>query len=166
MSKTIFLIRHAKSSWADPLLKDFDRPLNERGKEDAPAMAKKIKDKKIIVDALVSSPAKRARQTCKYFAKEFDFKKNKIRLEPKLYEAGEENFYAVIESLKNKWDNVAIFSHNPGITSFANSLTETRIDDMPTCSIFAIKINEDKWKNFRTAKKEFWFFDSPKNEGL
>ena len=140
MSKTLFLIRHAKSSWADPLQKDFDRPLNERGKEDAPVMAKKLKNKKIKIDVLISSPAKRAKQTCKYFAKEFDVKKHKIRLEPKLYEAGEENFYSAVESLKDKWDSVAIFSHNPGITSFANSLTETRIDDMPTCSIFAVKI--------------------------
>jgi phosphohistidine phosphatase len=166
MSKTIFLIRHAKSSWNDPLLKDFDRPLNERGKEDAPTMARKLKNKKIEIDAFVSSPAKRARQTSKYFAKEFDLKKHKIHLEAKLYEAGEEDFYSVFESLKNKWDNVAIFSHNPGITSFANSLTQTRIDDMPTCGIFAIKIKEDKWKNFRSAEKEFWFFDSPKNEGI
>ena len=163
MSKTLFLVRHAKSSWADPLQKDFDRPLNERGKEDAPVMATKLKDKKIKIDVLISSPAKRAKQTCKYFAKGFDVKKHKIHLEPKLYEAGEENFYSVVESLKDKWDNVAIFSHNPGITSFANSLTETRIDDMPTCSIFAVKIEDDKWKNFRKAKKEFWFFDSPKS---
>ncbi len=160
--KQLLLIRHAKSSWDDPSLSDFERPLNERGKKDAPAMAKKLKDKKIKIDAFVSSPAKRARQTCKYFAKEFDFKKKDIVLEPKLYEAGEESFYKTVEDLKNKWDRVAIVSHNPGITSFANSLTETKIDDMPTSSIFAIKIDTDKWKNFRAAKKEFWLFDYPK----
>jgi len=164
MRKTLFLIRHAKSSWDDPSLNDFDRPLNERGKKDAPAMAKKLKDQKIKLDAFVSSPAKRARQTCSRFIKEFDFKKKKIIVDEKLYEATEENFYDVVENLKNKWDTVAIFSHNPGITSFANSLTEIRIDDMPTCSIFALKIDADKWKNFKTAKKKFWFFDYPKIE--
>ena len=162
MSKTLFLIRHAKSSWGDPALPDFERPLNDRGKKDAPEIAKRLSKKKIKIDTFVSSPAKRARQTCKYFAKEFDLKKKDIVLEPKLYEAGEENFYEVVEGLKNKWDSVAIFSHNPGITAFANSLTESRVDDMPTCSVFAIKIDTDKWKNFRTAKKEFWFFDYPK----
>ena len=162
MSKIIFLIRHAKSSWDDPSLNDFDRPLNERGKTDAPTMAKKIKHKKIKIDAFVSSPAKRARQTCKYFAKEFDFKKKDIILEPELYEAGEENFFKVIEDLKNKWNRVAIVSHNPGITSFANSLTETKVDDMPTCSVFAVKINADKWKDFRSAGKESLFFDFPR----
>jgi phosphohistidine phosphatase len=164
MSKTIFLIRHAKSSWDDPSLQDFDRPLNERGKKDAPAMAKKLKDKKIKIDAFVSSPAKRARQTCKYFANEFDFKKKEIILEPELYEAGQENFLKVIESLKNKWDHVAIVSHNPGITSLANSLTETRIDDMPTAAVFALNINADKWKDFRTARKEFLFLEHPQHE--
>jgi phosphohistidine phosphatase len=160
--KYILLIRHAKSSWDDPSLSDFERPLNERGKKDAPEMAKRLGDKKLKIDALVSSPAKRAKQTGKHFTKEFDLKKKNILFEPKLYEAGEENFYDVIEHLKNKWDSVAIVSHNPGISSFANSLTETKIDDMPTSSIFAIKIKTDKWNNFRTAKKEFWFFDYPK----
>jgi len=160
--KSLFLIRHAKSSWDNPSLSDFERPLNERGKTDAPAMTKKLGKKKLKLDAVVSSPAKRAKQTAKHFTKEFDLKKKNIFFDPSLYEAGEENFYEVVENLKNKWDGVAIVSHNPGITSFADSLTETKIDDMPTCSIFAIKIDADKWKDFRTAKKEFWFFDYPK----
>jgi len=164
MSKILLLVRHAKSSWNDPSLNDFERPLNERGKKDAPEMAKKLNSKKINIDAFVSSPAKRARQTCKYFAKEFDLKKKNVVREPKLYEAGEESFYEVIEGFRNKWDSVAIFSHNPGITSFANSLTENRVDDMPTCSVFAVKVSADKWKEFRTAKKEFLFFDYPKIE--
>ena len=160
--KTLLLVRHAKSDWNDPSLSDFDRPLNERGKREAPLMAKKLHDKKIKLDAFVTSPAKRARQTCKHFAKEFGFKKKDIVRDEKLYEAGEEDFYEVVEHLKNKWDSVAIFSHNPGITSFADSLTSTHIDDMPTCSVFAIKIDTDKWADFKTAKKEFLFFDSPK----
>jgi len=164
MSKILLLVRHAKSSWDDPSLSDFERPLNERGKKDAPDMAKKLHSKKFRIDAFVSSPAKRAWQTCKYFTKEFDPKKKNVVREPKLYEAGEQSFYEVIESFKNKWDSVAIFSHNPGITSFANSLTESHIDDMPTCSVVAVKVNADKWEDFRTAKKEFLFFDYPKIE--
>src|SRR6185295_19500675 len=128
MSKILLLVRHAKSSWDDPSLTDFERPLNKRDKKDAPEMAKKLNSKKINIDAFVSSTAKRARQTCKYFAKEFDLKKKNVVREPKLYEAGEESFYEVIEGFKNKWDSVGVFSHNPGITSFVNSLTENRID--------------------------------------
>jgi phosphohistidine phosphatase len=162
--KSLFLIRHAKSSWDNASLSDFERPLNERGKTDAPAMARKLGKKKLKLDAVVSSPAKRAKQTAKHFTKEFGLKKKNSFFEPSLYEAGEENFFEVVENLKNKWDSVAIVSHNPGITSFADSLTETKIDDMPTCGIFAIKVDADKWKDFRTAKKEFWFFDYPKAE--
>jgi phosphohistidine phosphatase len=163
--KQLLLVRHAKSSWDDPSLSDFDRPLNDRGKKDAPEMAKRLSEKKIRFDAFVSSPAKRARQTCKHFAKEFDFKKNKIVEEPRLYEATEGNFYEVVKSFKNKWDCVAIFSHNPGITAFANSLTTTRVDDMPTCGVFAVQVDIKKWKDFREAKKEFLFLDYPRNEG-
>ena len=164
MSKLLFLVRHAKSSWDDPSLSDLERPLNERGKKDAPEMAKRLNSKKLRIDAFVSSPAKRARQTCKYFTKEFDAKKKNIVREPKLYEAGDQSFYEVIEGFKNKWDSVAVFSHNPGITSFANSLTENHVDDMPTCSVLAIKIDADKWKDFKTAKKTFLFFEYPKVE--
>jgi len=164
MSRSLFLIRHAKSSWDDPSINDFDRPLNERGKKDAPEIAKRLKDKKIKIDAFVSSPAKRARQTCNRFVKEFDHKKKKILLEEKLYEPTEENFYDVVEHLKDKWSTVAIFSHNPGITSFVNSLTETKVDDMPTCSVFAIKTDAEKWNDFKNAEKKFWFLDYPKIE--
>ena len=164
MSKILLLVRHAKSSWDDASLSDFERPLSERGKKDAPEMAKKLNNKKIKIDAFVSSPAKRARQTCKFFTKEFDPKKKNIVREPKLYEADEQSFYEVIEGFKNKWDSVAVFSHNPGITSFANSLTADGVDDMPTCSVFAVKVDTDTWKEFRNAKKEFLFFDYPKIE--
>jgi phosphohistidine phosphatase len=163
--KQLLLVRHAKSSWDDPSLSDFDRPLNDRGKNDAPEMAKRLSDKKIKIDRFVSSPAKRARQTCKYFAKEFDVKKKSVVLEPRLYEATEGNFYEVVKAFKDKWDSVAIFSHNPGITAFANALTTTRVDDMPTCSVFAVKVDAKKWKDFREAKKEFLFLDYPKSEG-
>ena len=159
--KQLILIRHAKSSWDDPSLPDLERPLNERGKKDVPVMAKRLSEKIKRIDCFVSSPAKRAMQTCKRLTKALGFKKKKIVEEPALYEAGEENFYKVVEKFKNKWDSVAIISHNPGLTSFANSLTGTKVDDMPTCSVMAIKLEIDNWVDFRAAKKEFWFFDYP-----
>lgn len=161
--KLLLLVRHAKSSWNNLTISDFERPLNERGKKDAPEMAKKLADKKIKIDAFVSSPAKRAKKTCKYFAKEFDTSKDDIIFENKLYEAGTENFLEVIKNLKNKWDTVAIFSHNPGITNFANSLTNERIDNIPTCGIFALKIKGKHWSDFKEAEKEFLFFDYPRS---
>jgi len=160
--KQVLLVRHAKSSWDDASLPDLDRPLNDRGDREAPEMAKRIRERKIELDALITSPAKRAKQTCRHFAKELDIKKKKIVEVEELYEAGIENFYHAIADLKDKWDGVAIFSHNPGITYFVNDLSKNRVDDMPTCAVFAIKVDIEKWKDFREAEKLFWFFDYPK----
>lgn len=161
--KTLILVRHAKSSWGDFTLPDFERPLNERGKHDAPMMAKRLQDKGVKIDALVSSPAKRAKRTAQAFAEVLEINKDQIIFREELYMAGVEEFYKVIEQLDESIKNVAIFSHNPGITVFANMLQVAEIDEMPTCSLFAITTSSEKWSKFRQSKKEFWFFDFPKN---
>ncbi len=162
--KTLILVRHAKSSWDDLTLTDFERPLNERGKTDSPRMAKRLKDKKIKIDAFISSPAKRAKKTAGFFIKEFGGKEKEIILVPALYDASVEAFYQTISNVEDTLNSIAVFSHNSGITSFANELTDqTKLDNMPTCSVFAVKCNIKKWKDFKDSKKEFWFFDYPKN---
>jgi phosphohistidine phosphatase len=160
--KTVLLIRHAKSSWGDPMMIDFERPLNERGKKDAPAMAKKIKERNITIDAFISSPAKRAKKTAKLFTEIFRRKEDDIIYKTELYHADSATYYEVIETAGNENKTIAIFSHNPGITYFANELTEVKLDDMPTCAVFAISADCSKWKDFRKAKKNFLFFDYPK----
>ena len=160
--KTVILVRHAKSDWGNPSLSDFERPLNERGKKDAPVMAARLKEKKIKLDAIIASPAKRAAKTAKCFAEVFGIKKDKIDFKEKLYLAEPSAFYDVIENADKKYDCIAVFSHNFGITDFANMLTNTRIDNIPTCGVFAVKVNCDKWKDFKEAEKEFLFFDYPK----
>ena len=162
--KQLLLVRHAKSDWGDPSLNDFDRPLNERGKKDAPVMANRLLDKKIKIDAFIASPAKRAKKTASVFAKEYKIGKDKIILKEELYGAGPTIFYDVISNVSDKLDCIAVFSHNPGITDFANSLTEKQIDNIPTSGIFAVKINAKHWKDFEKAEKEFWFADYPKAE--
>ncbi len=160
----MLIVRHAKSSWADLSQKDFDRPLNERGKKDAPAMAKRLhKEKNIKLDAVISSTAKRAFATAKFFAEEFNVKKKNIIEWPDLYEASTEDFYEAVSNLNDDYATVALFSHNPGITAFVNLLTDTRVDDIPTCAVFALHIKANSWKDFKTAEKSFWFFDYPKN---
>jgi phosphohistidine phosphatase len=161
--KTIILVRHAKSSWEDFSLKDEERPLTERGKKNAPDMAKRLHKKKIPIDAILSSPAKRAENTARYFAKEFGIDKKKIILIPELYMAREDAFVRTIRNAPNKADSIALFSHNDGITQFANSLSETRIDNMPTCSVFAVKVDINKWDEFVPGSAIFYFFDYPKS---
>ncbi len=125
-------------------------------------MARRLSEKKIKIDSFVSSPAKRAKKTAAFFAKEFGVEETDIVFKTELYAAPMEVFYEVIEKLDNSSDHVAVFSHNPGITEFANSLTNVRADDMPTCAIFAVRSDAKKWNDFASSKKEFWFFDYPK----
>ncbi len=163
--KHLLLTRHAKSSWDFINLDDFDRPLNERGKRDAPAMAKRLFKKDINIDLFVSSPAVRALTTAGHFAEAYDQKHKHIVQVPELYEASVATFYKVVAGLDNDVKSVALFSHNPGITDFVNSFKLAFVDNIPTCGVFAIKIPIKKWSDFKDAPKEFWFFDYPKAEG-
>ncbi len=157
--KTLILVRHAKSSWDHSGLSDIDRPLNERGKKDAPEMAQRLKDRGIKIDQFVSSPAKRAHKTAKIFAETYEVKKDDIKIVDDLYLATAEAFNNTIASIKDKHDTIALFSHNPGITEFASSLTDVRIDNMPTCSVFAVSAETSNWKEFQAASKKFLFFE-------
>ena len=114
--KSLLVTRHAKSSWDNPLQKDFERTLNERGHRDAPAMAKRLLDKKIEIDAFISSPAKRALTTCKYFAEAYDVKEKNIIVIPELYHASVNVFYNTIAKTDDAW-------YNPGITMMFFSFT-------------------------------------------
>lgn len=161
--KTLLLVRHAKSSWSHQGLEDIDRPLNDRGKKDAPEMAKRLIDKAIKIDAFISSPAKRARRTARHFAEAYDLSKKSVFEENKLYPASVPAFYEVIKDLKDEYQTVCLFSHNPAITEFVNTLTNVRIDNMPTCSVFAVSVDTLRWKEFEKCEKNFLFFDYPKN---
>ncbi|MEP6674835.1 MAG: histidine phosphatase family protein [Ferruginibacter sp.] len=162
--KLLLLIRHAKSDqtfFGD----DFERPLNERGKKDAPVMANRLLDRQIKIDAFVSSPAKRAKKTAELFAKQYGSSEDAIIFIPSLYHAGPPVFSEVIAQLPDKINNAAVFSHNPGITYFVNGLIEKiHLDNMPTCGIFALQADIDSWSDFANAKKVFIFFDYPKNK--
>jgi phosphohistidine phosphatase len=162
-TRTLILVRHAKSSWGDIGLADQERPLNERGKKDAPEMAKRLTKKGIEIDLLLSSPAKRARKTAKYFAEEFGVKKEEIKIEEDLYPADPSAIENVISLVSNKYRSIALFAHNPGITYYANSLTDVRIDDLPTCAVFAVQAEANSWQDFKLAEKKFLFLDYPKN---
>jgi phosphohistidine phosphatase len=161
--KSLLVIRHAKSSWEWEDKNDFDRPLNDRGKRDAPAMAGRLLSRAVVPHLLVSSPAKRARKTAELFAAELGIPPAGILFKSELYHAAVSTFYEVIGDLDDKADIAAVFSHNPGITEFVSGLTSVRIDNMPTCGIFGVHLQTPSWRDFQTAPKEFWFFDYPKN---
>ena len=117
----------------------------------------------IHVDRLVSSPARRARHTAELFAREFKVKESDIVILTELYHAQPAVFQQVVAGLDDQDNTVALFSHNPGITSFVNTLTSVRLDNMPTCAVFAIKSDAPTWNEFFTGDREFLFFDYPKS---
>jgi phosphohistidine phosphatase len=159
--KQLYIVRHAKSDQSF-FGNDFERPLNKRGLSDAPEMAAWLKDKVNRIDIFISSPANRAKTTAQFFAKAFNIDKNEVQFVTALYHAPAEVFYQVVTQIPPAINNAIIFSHNPGITDFINSLTTVRIDNMPTCGIFAIEANTNDWSKFIPATKTFSFFEYPK----
>jgi phosphohistidine phosphatase len=165
--KTLLVIRHAKSSWDDEGLSDFERPLNERGKRDAPAMAKRLKEKGVNPDLMISSPAKRALSTARRMANVLDYSKEKIKTERRLYHADSEMIISVLQEIKNKHNLVMVFSHNPGLTDFVNTLLNNKsiIDNVPTCGAVAFSIEIEDWKELKSKSGKMLFFDYPKKSG-
>lgn len=160
-------MRHAKSSWDNVEMDDFDRPLNERGEKDAPYMAKVLKHRAVVPDRLITSPANRALSTCIAFAKILDFEKKKIISVPNLYHAGADTILRVLTSLPehkgDKEDVVLLFGHNPGITEFANDLLNVSIDNIPTCGVVEATLSIDSWNEISFGCGTMDSFDYPKN---
>lgn len=164
--KRLYLLRHAKSSWKHPDLSDFERPLNERGKRDAPVMGKRLKEMQIQPDLILSSPAKRAHKTAKIIAKEIDFPKKQIVTDESIYAAGVSTLLDLIRKIDDSFRQVILIGHNPGFTDLANYLTNAQLDNIPTCGIFCTDFDIQSWKDVAEGKGTFVFFDYPKKINL
>ncbi len=162
--KTVYLIRHAKSSWNDSTLRDVDRPLNPRGLRDAPVMAKVLFAKEgKAPDLLVSSPANRAFTTATFFAEVFGIEDAQIQVVPQIYEAYTNDILEVIGSLPETAQTVCIFGHNPTMTSLANMFAGgAYIPNVPTCGILKLSSTAEKWTAFSTDNTERVAFHFPK----
>jgi phosphohistidine phosphatase len=159
--KTLYLARHAKSSWKDPELSDVDRPLNKRGKKDAPFMGEVLNEKGIKPDLMVTSPARRARLTAESIAKEIGYKKKDIVVEEDLYEFSTSGLLDVIQGFDDEYNSVMIFGHNPAFTTLNNSLTDQYIDNIPTCGIVCIQFDL-QWNQIESNSGKTQFFIYPK----
>jgi phosphohistidine phosphatase len=161
--KTLFLMRHAKSDWGHFGLADRDRPLNERGRRDAPFMAKQLLDRQVgTLDLLICSPALRTRTTAALVAQTLGYDAAQIRIEDELYEASRENYFAVIKRLDSTLNRVLILGHNNTITDVVNSLSPQYISELPTAGIVALHFNVKDWTDATRATAKFGFFDYPK----
>lgn len=162
MMKTLYFIRHAKSSWADSSLRDVDRPLNKRGFRDAPFMGRLLKNRGVVPDLLVSSPAKRAYTTAQLFANELGYKKEEIHLDAGIYEAYPQEIMQIIYKLPNSASKALLFGHNPTWTSLANHFGDDYIDNVPTCGIFKVEAQVESWEAFDKDTAKLTEFHYPK----
>jgi phosphohistidine phosphatase len=165
MKRTLVMIRHAKSSWANPLQSDFDRPLNERGNKDAPDMGIRLRKAGLIPDLIIASTAKRTRQTANHIAQATGYNPDKIHWEEKLYHCIPVVFEELIYEVADDVGTVFIIAHNPGITEFVNQLSpDFYTGNMPTCGMVGADMDMAAWNGFPNAKRKVFLFDYPKNE--
>jgi len=160
--KTIYLVRHAKSSWDFPELEDFHRPLNNRGKKDAPRMGKYLFEMGISPDVFISSPAERALKTAKKVAAELGVKPAQIVLESSLYHAWPDRLLKVSTEQSDAHSSIMLFGHNPGLTEFANLLCGADIENIPTAGVVGISFAIDYWRNVSYKEGKLLFFQYPK----
>lgn len=162
--KTLYLMRHAKSSWSFDDLSDKQRPLNDRGRDDAPLMGQALAKRDITLDLLVSSPAVRALSTAALVAHELEYPADKITVLDAIYEATVPDLLAVVRQLPDTADSVLLVGHNNTLTDFANLLSPSEIPEMPTAAIVCLKFSTDQWAQVDRANAEYYFFDKPKNQ--
>ena len=162
--RELFIMRHAKSSWDDPTLSDFDRPLNRRGKEDAPKMGERLAKMGIRPDLIVASPAKRAKKTAKIVAEKLGYDPDTIVWEKSIYEASPQTLLYLVCQLPESAKRVMIVGHNPGLTMLANVLGDVTIDNIPTAGVVGIAFDAKKWDEACRMKGHTLFFEYPKKK--
>ncbi|MCH7815444.1 MAG: histidine phosphatase family protein [Proteobacteria bacterium] len=162
--KTLFLLRHAKSSWDDPELKDFERPLSERGTADVPVMANRLLQRHQSVACIISSPAIRAKTTAKLFAKHIKFPFDELISNPELYFAGSSMFLKAASQVDEHCDSAMLVGHNPAITEFVNELANTDIDNIPTCGLIEVSLPVENWSDIQLGEATLVDFDYPKKK--
>ena len=160
--KSLILIRHAKSSWDERGLSDIERPLNSRGEKNAPLIGSILRDKYAVVpDIILTSPARRAKQTALIIAGELNYPGEKIKEIQKLYSAATPELLNVIHSLNEEYQTVIITGHNPELTELSNTLSGKYIDNIPTCGVVKFSV-ETAWKDVKQKNCRLDFFIYPK----
>lgn len=160
--KRLVLVRHAKSSWKDTSLSDFERPLNKRGKHDAPMMAKILHDNTISIELILTSPAKRAATTARFFLAEFGPQNVNIDFDDKIYEASTSDLIQIINNIDQNYKSAMLVGHNPGFTFLAEKLSGEYLGNIPTCGIAQIEFSVDEWKHISFNSGTLTHYDYPK----
>ena len=160
--KKLYLVRHAKSSWKNPSLSDQQRPLNDRGKKNAPDMGKRLADAGVSIDRIISSPANRARSTAGYIATAIGYPEDDIIVNDDLYFHGLNSMLDIIHGTGDGVQTLMLVGHNPDMTSMLNSLCGYQVDNMPTCAIACISF-QGEWSEVDYDRGELQNYNIPKN---
>ncbi|MBT2161666.1 SixA phosphatase family protein [Zobellia barbeyronii] len=144
--KTLVMVRHGKSSW-DYSVSDKDRPLQERGVNDALLVSSEFKSQAQKVDAIFSSPANRALHTCMIFVRQLNLPLSSVQIKNELYDFSGESVFDFIANLDDSLDSVMIFGHNHAFTHVANSLGNSYIDNVSTSGLVHLNFNVDNWNS-------------------
>lgn len=161
--KKVYVVRHAKSSWDNASLSDFDRPLNNRGMRDVPDMGQRLSRLQVLPDLLISSPANRAHTTAKGIAHEIGYDPLSIRTEPDLYHEGTQTIREVISKIDDSVESVMIFGHNPGFTDLIARLSDLNLYNLPTCAVCGIELDINSWKEIINTSGKKFYYDYPKS---
>lgn len=158
--KKIYLIRHGKSDWSNPDLEDFDRPLNKRGKRNAPFMAELLKQKNANPDLIISSPAYRTKKTAEIIKKGIAYK-SQILFDEHLYEASLGTILEIVNYIDDDYDKVFLIGHNPSLNMLGFYLVGFN-ENIPTCGILEIEFDCDSWREVNKKCAKLISFEYPK----
>ena len=162
-TRTITLIRHAKSSWNNPSLSDFERPLNKRGIHDAPRVGAALQQAGVSFDRVLCSDAKRARQTLSLLGPEIEIDEAIIDYRHDMYGASADHLFSCITEQSDSIYDIALIGHNPGMESLANSLAEGPVGSMQTCCVVHMEFESDKWTGISRAAGKIGLLIRPRD---
>ncbi|WP_018476646.1 SixA phosphatase family protein [Pontibacter roseus] len=161
--KTLYILRHAKSSWEFEELSDHDRPLNKRGRSDAPLIGQELASNNVKPQLIISSPAVRAITTATLVSKELDYDADDIVVDERVYGASPQELLEVVQQAPADVESLMLVGHNESISDFANMLSPKHVSRLPTAGVVALSFNCDSWYDIRKDNAELLFTDSPKN---
>ena len=164
--KTLYLVRHAKSSWKNGAMSDFDRPLNKRGLRTAPFMGRLLKELGIEPDTIISSPANRALTTATILAGEIGFSREAIQTNDRIYGAGDGELHSIVNGLSPEYDCVMLIGHNPGMHMLAQRLAGFAGDNLPTAAIVVIEFDIDSWSDIGFGSGRIVRYEYPKKHEI
>ena len=159
--KTLYIVRHAKSSWDYKGVKDIDRPLKERGINDAYLISNVLQKKIAMPDVFIASCANRALHTAMIFTYTFNYPLANLRISKSLFNFSDGYLIKTVKALDDGFDSAIIFSHDHGISDFVNKFGSVILDHVSTCGVVGIKFDTNHWKDIKSGKT--FLMEFPKN---